>query len=323
LGGDVTTTGTQSFADAVTANGISMTSGGGSISATNAANDFSGTILLSSTGTVSLRDSNALSLASAAGLTFGSLTAGGTLDITTGGATNLGTTSVSGGNLTVTSGNGNITGSTVNVAGTTSLQAGSGSIVLTGSNDFGGTVTAGGNGISLVDVNTLTPADIDAGTGAVSLTAAALAANPGGSVTGASATLSSSANVANLNIDFQGTGVLLTGSATTWQLFGPVTQPSFSVTNPATNVFYNGAALSGSVITVVQQSAGAIGGSINQIATQALQDALDTDSVQKQIDYGFAGDVGTTPPMDHRIDNTGISTPRCLEESREGMPCRN
>jgi len=45
--------------------------------------------------------------------------------------------------------------------------------------------------------------------------------------------------------------------------------------------------------------------------------------VAKQIDYGFAGDVGTTPPMDHRIDETGISTPDCLEESREARPCKN
>ena len=47
-----------------------------------------------------------------------------------------------------------------------------------------------------------------------------------------------------------------------------------------------------------------------------------TDSVAKQIDYGFAGDVGTTPPMDHRIDETGISTPDCFDESREGQACK-
>jgi hypothetical protein len=48
-----------------------------------------------------------------------------------------------------------------------------------------------------------------------------------------------------------------------------------------------------------------------------------TDSIAKQIDYGFARDVGTTPPMDHRIDETGISIPDCLEESREARPCKN
>ena len=74
--------------------------------------------------------------------------------------------------------------------------------------------------------------------------------------------------------------------------------------------------------TVVSTITGFIGSSVSQIAAQALQDALDTDSVQKQIDYGFAGDVGTTPPMDHRIDETGISTPQCFDQSREGEPCR-
>ena len=57
-------------------------------------------------------------------------------------------------------------------------------------------------------------------------------------------------------------------------------------------------------------------------ADVALKDAQSTDSVAKQIDYGFAGDVGTTPPMDHRIDETGISTPACFEESREGSACK-
>jgi hypothetical protein len=73
------------------------------------------------------------------------------------------------------------------------------------------------------------------------------------------------------------------------------------------------------VITIV----GSIGATVSQIAAQALKDAQSTDSVAKQIDYGFAGDVGTTPPMDHRIDETGISTPDCLEESREARPCKN
>jgi hypothetical protein len=75
----------------------------------------------------------------------------------------------------------------------------------------------------------------------------------------------------------------------------------------------------GAVVVIV----GTIGGTIAQIAAQALQEAQDTDSVQKQIDYGFEGEVGTTPPMDHRIDETGISTPACFEESREGAACKN
>jgi hypothetical protein len=87
------------------------------------------------------------------------------------------------------------------------------------------------------------------------------------------------------------------------------------------DIFFNGVNL-GSSATTVSTITGSIGANVAQIAAQALQDALDTDSVTKQIDYGFAGDVGTTPPMDHRIDETGISTPSCFEESREGQACK-
>jgi hypothetical protein len=47
-----------------------------------------------------------------------------------------------------------------------------------------------------------------------------------------------------------------------------------------------------------------------------------TDSVAEDVEYGFAGEVGTTPPMDHRTDESGISLPRCVQESREAVPCK-
>ena len=90
-----------------------------------------------------------------------------------------------------------------------------------------------------------------------------------------------------------------------------------SVCVPAGGLTIGGPAC-GTVITIV----GSISSTVSQIASQALKDAQSTDSVAKQIDYGFAGDVGTTPPMDHRIDETGISTPDCFEESREGAACK-
>jgi len=71
------------------------------------------------------------------------------------------------------------------------------------------------------------------------------------------------------------------------------------------------------MLTTLVYSIFALDQTVSQIAAQALKDAQSTDSVAKIIDYGFAGDVGTTPPMDHRIDETGISTPDCFEESRE------
>jgi hypothetical protein len=201
--------------------------------------------------------------------------------------------------------------------------------MLTSANDFGGAVTAGGTaGISLTDVNGFTLAAINAGAGAVTLTAGAI--NAGGPINAGSVTLSSTSNVATVTFTpaLSSKNVLLTGTATSWTFCDvngcgtAMTPPAFSKTSTgAVDIFFNGVNL-GSSATTVSTITGSIGANVAQIAAQALQDALDTDSVTKQIDYGFAGDVGTTPPMDHRIDETGISTPPCFEESREGQACK-
>ena len=39
------------------------------------------------------------------------------------------------------------------------------------------------------------------------------------------------------------------------------------------------------------------------------------------VGNGFAGDVGTLPPIDHRLQGVGISVPKCFNESREGDSC--
>jgi len=129
----------------------------------------------------------------------------------------------------------------------------------------------------------------------------------------------------SLAINFGAGGVVLTGSASAWNLSGPSSpQPTFTPNSQSTgaNVFYNSGCISGPACAGVFSVTASIGASVSQIAAQALKDAQSTDSVAKQIDYGFAGDVGTTPPMDHRIDETGISTPGCFEESREGTACK-
>jgi hypothetical protein len=94
------------------------------------------------------------------------------------------------------------------------------------------------------------------------------------------------------------------------------------VTASATNIFYNGSPVSGAALVAIQQSGSVIGSTLAETARAALLDQQDTDSVQKQMAYGFVGDVGTTPPMDHRIDETGISVPKCFSDSREGQTCR-
>jgi hypothetical protein len=58
-----------------------------------------------------------------------------------------------------------------------------------------------------------------------------------------------------------------------------------------------------------------------QSAAKEAANTFGTDSVAEQIEYGFAGDVGTLPPIDHRLQGVGISVPKCFNESREGEAC--
>jgi hypothetical protein len=309
-----------SSAGAITQTGSLVVTGDTSINAgSNAitltsANNFVGVVSLSG-GTTAITDANVLTLAA---VNTGALT------IINTGALNLGTGTV-GGNLSATSNGGNITqtGALV-ISGSTNLQAGVGSIVLTQpANDFVGSVTAGGTGgISMVDVNSLTPVLIDAGAaGSVVLTATAF---PGtGTVAGLHVTLSSASNVTGpLNVSILGTGDLrLTGTANIWRLTG-LTQPSITVATDGVNVFFNGVGITGLIVDATENAQSAVGGQVAQIAAEQLTDTFGTDSVAEQVDFGFAGDVGTTPPMDHRLEDTGISVPGCFTESREGVACK-
>jgi hypothetical protein len=217
--------------------------------------------------------------------------------------------SVSGGSLVVASG-------TLNTP----------SISTTSFTQTGGTITSSGN-LSITASGTLKPGAITI-PGAVTLSAGTLLG--GGPIDASTGTFGSSSNVATLNLtsSFAGKSVVLTGSASSWTLCdaagcgSSMAPPVFSKTSTSPiDIFFNGVNLGSSAATITSIT-GSIGANVAQIAAQALQDALDTDSVQKQIDYGFAGDVGTTPPMDHRIDATGISTPSCFEESRESAACK-
>jgi len=139
-------------------------------------------------------------------------------------------------------------------------------------------------------------------------------------------TFDSSTNVSVI-VNIGGT-LNLTGTAAQWVLAAP-SSVNGSTTNAAfitpnglvtlPDVYYNGPAINGPTGGVIGGIVGSISGTIAEISAKALDEAFDTDSVAKQIKDGFAGDVGTTPPMDHRIDDTGISVPACFEESREGQ----
>jgi hypothetical protein len=211
----------------------------------------------------------------------------------------------------------------VSTAGAITLSTGSIS-ATNGANNFPGAVTVTGGAIALTTSGVFT---INATGGTVNLTAGGF--STASSLTGSSATLSSGSQVGgggtSLPITFGSGSVVLTGGASAWNLSGlSVPQPTFTPTgqNTGANVFYNNGCISGPACAGVFSVTASIGASVAQIAAQALKDAQSTDSVAKQIDYGFAGDIGTTPPMDHRIDETGISTPDCFEESRESTACK-
>ncbi|MBK9624571.1 MAG: hypothetical protein IPO38_08425 [Rhodocyclaceae bacterium] len=109
-------TGNQSYVGAVSGTGLSLSSGTGSVTAINSANDFAGTLTLSSKGS-SVTDANALTvvlndLASASVISGGALVVSGdvatNLTVNSANTISFGTTTVTGGYLDAT-GAGNIT----------------------------------------------------------------------------------------------------------------------------------------------------------------------------------------------------------------------
>jgi hypothetical protein len=48
-------------------------------------------------------------------------------------------------------------------------------------------------------------------------------------------------------------------------------------------------------------------------------------AVQRQIERGFAGDLGVGPTMGHNVPLEGevISTPACVSEARGGQQCKD
>ena len=299
-----------------TVTGATNINAGGNAITLTSANDFQGTVSLIG-GTTQIRDTNSL--------TLGSVNTGALTTVNTG-ALNLGSGTVNGAWSSTTNG-GNVTQTgALGVTGTTNLQAGAGSIVLAMANDFGGAVAASGIGIIFNDVNTLTPGTIDAGSGSVSLSANSLGA--GGTVSaGSASSLSSNTNVNGLDINMPNVPLALSVTATQWNFTSTPTsipQPN-PVTVPGGNVgvSYNLASI---IASVAQQQAASASSSVSATVAAVIVDEANktfgTDSVAEDVEYGFAGEVGTTPPMDHRIDESGISLPRCVQESREGVACK-
>src|SRR6185436_11357998 len=219
-----------------------------------------------------------------------------------------------GGNITQTG--------ALTILGTSNIQAGAGSITLTNTgNDFVGGVTAGGSGISFTDVNNFTPTNV-VSTGPFSIVAVGQISGPG-HVQGTTGTLDAGINNVDRNLDVDSTGAtIFTGNATAWNLAPGSAVGAFLVGNTNITVSVDGA---GQIVSTALQAASISSSAAQNSASAAAADeaanTFGTDSVAEQVEYGFAGDVGTLPPIDHRLQGVGISVPKCFNESREGDAC--
>ena len=107
--------------------------------------------------------------------------------------------------------------------------------------------------------------------------------------------------------------------------FGPTTPPdsffiskfgSTVLTTPA-NSYYNGVSLILLDPAVVSaQTAAQI--AAQQAANAEAKKAFGTDSVQEQIQFGFTGDVGSTPPFPHTLQGgqAPIDIPSCVPDAK-------
>ncbi len=114
----------------------------------------------------------------------------------------------------------------------------------------------------------------------------------------------------------------MTGSATSWNFLLGSTANPFQRTDNSINIAVGGSNLLANTVSLtIGNTISAAQASATAAAADEAANTFGTDSVAEQVEYGFAGDVGTLPPMDHRLQGVGISVPKCFNESREGEAC--
>jgi hypothetical protein len=145
-------------------------------------------------------------------------------------------------------------------------------------------------------------------------------------LTGTTGLLSSGTNVLGLNVFTTFSGQLqISGAATIWNLQAGSTANPFALAQSdigRITISVGGATQIASLadVTIGQTISAAQASSVAAAADEAAK-TFGTDSVAQQVEFGFAGDVGNLPPMDHRLQGVGISIPKCFNESREGDAC--
>ncbi|HEX7220161.1 MAG TPA: hypothetical protein VF280_13190, partial [Burkholderiales bacterium] len=356
--GGALTLGTTNTAINQTSGAVAVTgttnasAGAAAITLAQGGNDFGGAVTLSNSGAnaAQLTDANNVILAAStvggnlivtANAGGGQITlSGGNYNTTNNGQFNMVGNTLLGGNTTVSTGGGNTNwGGTIN--GGFSLTVND-----SGTNNF---MAAIGNSTALANITTDAPGlSVLSGnvtvTGAINFLDATTAngitmtSTGGGGVTVNGANAASPGFVNTLgDVTFQGTQVGTAGTPLvfivtpdsltfTQQVVGFFSGPSL----PGSMVFPNGSSITFNNASIaqsfLQQQATSAASNASQSVTAAVAEEANktfgTDSVAEDVEYGFAGEVGTTPPMDHRIDESGISVPRCVQESREGVPCK-
>jgi hypothetical protein len=271
-------------------------------------------------------------------------TNGGTFTVT--GSTTLGS------NVTISSGagaivfSGVVVGTTaggqtlvVNSSGATTFGSGVGTALIPiaslttdagGSTTFTGNVFTGGTSGITVTTPTITLGDTASGTGTLNSTGGLI------SVSNISSTLSLGTTG---SIVFTGTGtvgstgspIVFTLTPTNVQTLNAIGLTFSSPSQPTGLIFFPGSSVSAflggsfSAVTLAanatQLLANSTVSSVQGTAAAAVSEAskvgFDTDSVAQQINYGFVGDVGVSPPMNHTIDETGVSVPAGFGEEED------
>jgi hypothetical protein len=282
--GSVTTSGTQQYNNSVSVGGMYNTSGGN----------------FSVTGATGVAGSSTITTGPGNVMLAGAVNGPGALTINSSGATTFGSTI---GQTTA------LASISTDIAGSTSLG---GNVRTTGAISFRDPTNAAGRTLASVS------------NGGIRINIPAAGSSPATIDTSGNVTLDGPQHGSNGGeIDFTKTPSSLVLTQLSTSFFTGPTIPATLTFVPNSSVTYNGVLIAASIAQQqAGQAASAAQGSAAAATVEEANETFGTDSVAEQVEYGFAGDVGTTPPMDHRLEETGISVPACLEESREGAPCK-
>jgi filamentous hemagglutinin family protein len=350
-GGSLNVAGASSFSAG--ANPITLTGTNDFGGAVTLANSGSNAVQINDVDDIAIASASlggALTVNSGGLITLGNVTTTGTQQYnnnvqlnneyrTNGGHFNVtGTTTVAS-NSTITSDAGDVTlggalngpaGLTVNSSGATIFTStvGSSTALASLTTDAAGTTSLAGNvtatgSILLQDPTTASGVTLTSTGGSTIFYHAAGSAPISVSTTNAVAFDGALLGTAGSPIVFLVTPSVLTMSDQVTGFFNGPSIPGSVIFPEGSSITYNGAVIAQSILQ--QQASNAASNASQSIASAITEEAnktFGTDSVAEDVEYGFAGEIGATPPMDHRIDESGISLPRCVEEAREGVPCK-